>query len=149
MSSLVDTNILTRIIHKTDPLHPAALGALAVLRRQNDDLFVVPQNLYELWVVCTRPAAQNGLGMSVDEIIAELVTLKQLFALLPDTATLFPEWERLVTQYQVVGKNAHDARLVAAMNVHGINRLLTFNAQDFQRYQGITILSPQQLVATP
>jgi hypothetical protein len=75
--------------------------------------------------------------------------LKQLFTLLPDTATLFPEWERLVTQYQVVGKNAHDARLVAAMNVHGINRLLTFNAQDFQRYQGITILSPQQLVATP
>ncbi len=93
MSSLVDTNILTRIIHKTDPLHPAALGALAVLRRQNDDLFVVPQNLYELWVG-TRPAAQNGLGMSVAEIIAELATLKQLFTLLPDTATLFPEWEQ-------------------------------------------------------
>jgi hypothetical protein len=42
MSSLVDTNILTRSIHKTDPLHQVALDAVASLRRQNEELCLVP-----------------------------------------------------------------------------------------------------------
>jgi hypothetical protein len=33
----------------------------------------------------------------------------------------------------VIGAKVHDARLVAAMNVHGARRLLTFNAGDFTR----------------
>ena len=32
------------------------------------------------------------------------------------------------------GAKVHDTRLVAAMNVHGVGRILTFNANDFTRY---------------
>ncbi len=46
-------------------------------------------------------------------------------------------------------EDAHDARLVAAMLVHKISQILTFNTQDFQRYPGIVVLSPQQVVGTP
>jgi hypothetical protein len=46
--------------------------------------------------------------------------------------------------YQL-GKNAHDARLVAAMRVHGLTHLLTFNAQDFRRYPGINVVTPGDL----
>ncbi len=52
------------------------------------------------------------------------------------------------SQYQVSGKNAHDARLVAAMMVHGISRILTFNVGDFMRYAGIAVLDPQQVLAS-
>jgi hypothetical protein len=45
-----------------------------------------------------------------------------------------------VAGYQVSGKNAHDARLVAAMLVHGIESILTFNTQDFFRYGEIRVL---------
>jgi predicted nucleic acid-binding protein len=45
-----------------------------------------------------------------------------------------------VADYRVSGKNAHDARLVAAMVVHGIDSILTFNAQDFVRYREIRVL---------
>jgi hypothetical protein len=48
----------------------------------------------------------------------------------------------------VVGKNGHDARLVAAMMVHGLTHLLTFNVQDFRRYPGITAVTPAD-VLTP
>jgi predicted nucleic acid-binding protein len=92
---------------------------------------------------------QNGLGFTIAETQAELNKLKQLFVLLQDTSALFTEWEKLVTQYQVIGKNAHDARLVAAMKVHGIGQILTFNTQDFQRYSEIVVLSPQHVLATP
>jgi predicted nucleic acid-binding protein len=45
----------------------------------------------------------------------------------------------------VSGKKAHDARLVAAMTVNGITHILTFNADDFTRYTGITVLHPSKL----
>ncbi len=62
------------------------------------------------------------------------------------------EWERLVTTHAVLGKNAHDARLVAAMVVHGIDGLLTFNAAHFNRFTAITaftILTPQDVLTPP
>ena len=45
----------------------------------------------------------------------------------------------------VSGKKAHDARLVATMTVNGITHILTFNADDFTRYAGITVLHPAKL----
>src|SRR3954471_6267808 len=53
--------------------------------------------------------------------------------------TNYGVWEQLVTGTPVVGKNGHDARLVAAMTVHGLTHLLTFNAQDFRQFPGITV----------
>ncbi|HYJ86927.1 MAG TPA: hypothetical protein VEW46_12770 [Pyrinomonadaceae bacterium] len=52
------------------------------------------------------------------------------------------EWEKLVARNEVSGKNTYDARLVAAMSVHGITTLLTFNGADFKRFQGISVISP-------
>jgi predicted nucleic acid-binding protein len=149
MSALVDTSILVRSVYRPDPLHQVAVDAVDALRPQGEQLCVAPQNFYEFWVVCTRPAAQNGLGMIPADVDAEIARLGQLFDVLQETPAIFPEWRRLVTQYQVCGKNGHDARLVAAMTVHGVDRILTFNTQDFQRYQGIVVVSPQQVVGTP
>ena len=45
----------------------------------------------------------------------------------------------------MAGKKAHDARLVAAMNLHGITHIVTFNSDDFARDAGITVIHPQGL----
>jgi hypothetical protein len=149
MSTLLDTNLLTRTAQPHHPMHQLAVDAVAALRQRGELLLLVPQNFYEFWVVCTRPAGQNGLGLTPAHVQAEFGRLKSLFTVLDDTPAVFPEWERLVVAHQVSGKNAHDARLVAAMNVHGIPHLLTFNKPDFQRYQGITALSPQEVLGVP
>jgi hypothetical protein len=104
--------------------------------------------LYEFWVVATRPLALNGLGFTVNQAAPELARLKRLFPLLLDSPAIYAEWERLVTVHQVAGKNAHDARIVAAMIIHGVTHLLTFNTNDFTRYPGITALDPA-IVASP
>ena len=44
-------------------------------------------------------------------------------------------------QYNIQGVKVHDGRLVAAMNVHNVPRILTFNAGDFARY-GVEVLRP-------
>jgi predicted nucleic acid-binding protein len=119
------------------------------LRLRGDALYLVPQILYEFWAVATRPAAVNGLGLPVAVVAAEMARFQSFFPLSFDTPAVFSEWERLVTTHQVVGKNAHDARLVAAMTVHGITHLLTFNTQDFARFMGITVLDPVTVAPPP
>ena len=41
--------------------------------------------------------------------------------------------------------NVHDARLVAAMLVHKLTHILTFNSDDFRRYSEIIVVNPKQL----
>lgn len=48
----------------------------------------------------------------------------------------------MIVTYSVVGVQVHDARLVAAMVVHGVTNLLTLNTADFARYPGINVFDP-------
>ncbi|HUY34503.1 MAG TPA: hypothetical protein VMV69_17290 [Pirellulales bacterium] len=46
----------------------------------------------------------------------------------------------------VKGKNAHDARLVAAMQRHGLTDLLSFNKPDFTRFTAINAFTPAEVL---
>ena len=145
MIYLVDTNVLLRSIQQTDPMHADAKRAAATLTRQDQQLSIVAQNLIEFWAVATRPAVNNGLALSIDETARHVATFKRVFTLLADTPDIFLEWERLVEQHKVIGRRVHDTRLVAAMKVHNVTHLLTFNTDDFKRYDGITIVDPKDV----
>lgn len=145
MSYLVDTNFLLRLAQNTSPLQQYARNAYSTLRLQGEVLAIVPQNIVEFWVVATRPVNVNGLGLSIDLVSQELSQMKQLFVLQPDTPEILTIWEQLVITYQVMGKQAHDTRLVAAMTVHQITHLLTFNTDDFKRFTEITAIDPRSI----
>jgi predicted nucleic acid-binding protein len=138
----VDTNVLLRSIDVGHAAQPIAQNAMIRLGRDGASLSIFSQNLIEFWAVATRPIANNELGLSIAQTGEELTKLKSLFTLLPDTADIHSEWERLAHQNEVIGKQAHDARLVAAMLVHSVTHLLTFNIADFKRYSEITVVSP-------
>lgn len=141
MSYLIDTNVLLRLAQKKHSMRPDARRALVTLRRQGEELCIVPQNIIEFWAVATRPLESNGLGLTVDEAAREIKKLKRLFKLLPDLPAIYAEWESLVIQYQVVGKPTHDAWPVAAMKAHNLSHILTFNTDDFKRFADITIVN--------
>ncbi len=143
MAVLVDTNVLVRSVQPHHPLTPNAENAIAVLTRTGEAVTIAVQNLIEFWVVATRPARENGLGMSPEFAQRELARFKELFQVLPESDAILPEWERLVSSYRVSGKNAHDARLVAVMNVNKVDKILTFNTTDFVRFQEIQVLDPR------
>jgi predicted nucleic acid-binding protein len=50
---LVDTNIWARRLERDSPSKPIARRALHELKARGDELVIVPQTLYELWVVTT------------------------------------------------------------------------------------------------
>lgn len=140
--NLADTNVLLRCTDASDPTYPVVWRAISTLESNGDDFCFFPQNLYEFWVVATRPKKVNGLGLSTVECEARIATLKQLFMFLPDPPDLFDSWEQLVSRHLCHGKMAHDARLVAAMQLHGVGRILTFNVTDFTRFPGIAVIDP-------
>lgn len=147
MSYLVDTNVLLRSVQNSHPMQSDARFAINLLLRQPSPVSLLPQNLIEFWAVATRPETSNGLGLSVHETIQQITYFKSVFFLLPDTDDIFNAWERLVAQHQVLGKQVYDARLVAAMSVHGLTHLLTFNTVDFKRFTTVTAVSPQSILS--
>jgi hypothetical protein len=78
-------------------------------------------------------------------VLAELAAIEELLTLLPDSPGIYPEWKRIVTDYNVMGVKVFDARLVAVMNVYGVRSMLTYNTADFARYTGLTILHPSDM----
>lgn len=145
---LVDTNILVRAAQPAHAHHRASVDALKLLRRR-DQLAVATQNLYELYVVCTRPITANGLGMPASDAIQELTRVRGLFELLSESVSVYPLWEDLLVRYQVVGKRAHDAHLVSVMIDNQVGQILTLNTQDFVRYSEVVALDPFSVLGLP
>jgi predicted nucleic acid-binding protein len=140
---LVDTNVLACLL-SPHPQRKTIREVLKVLATRGAELHVNPQNLIELWVLATRPVDQNGLGLSASEAAAEIGAVKAMFVLLVETPAVYPAWENIVVEHGVTGKSVHDARLVAAMRVHGVPEILTFDG-GFARYTGIQVLAPSDV----
>src|SRR5438045_6426907 len=131
---LLDTNVLIGSIHTGYPRQEPSIKAVNSLLGQGEVLVIVPQVLVEFWAVATRPFAANGLGLSAEDTESEIAQIKSQFELKSEDETIFENWELLVKTYQVAGKATHDARIVAAMQTHKIDNILTFNIDDFRRY---------------
>ena len=144
MIYLADTNVLLGFSFPADPRYPIVRTAIRELLANEHQLRTTSQNFAEFWNVSTRPTDRNGFGQTSVEANDLLRDLEMLFPLLPDSPTAYPVWRRLVVDHDVSGVQVHDARLVAAMIVHNVTRILTFNVTDFQRYtgKGIEVVNP-------
>jgi predicted nucleic acid-binding protein len=147
MRVLLDTNVLIRLGFAPDAVQDEAKAAVAWLFTQGHVCVVVPQILYEFWVVMTRPAEQNGMGMSVQDADGAIADLSTRCRLLLDERGVYSHWRSLVLAHAVKGKSAHDARIAAAMHRHGLQYVVTFNKADFQRFPGIDAFTPAEVVA--
>ncbi|MCB0190558.1 MAG: PIN domain-containing protein [Anaerolineae bacterium] len=144
---LLDTNILLRVVQPHAPTHKLAVAAVTHILEKGDNVLLTSQNLIEFWAVATRPIEVNGFGWSLSLAESEVKQWQQQFPLLDEHPHIFNAWLQLVKQYQVKGKQVHDARLVAVMQSYGLSHLLTFNGADFERYPMITIVHPSQIVS--
>jgi predicted nucleic acid-binding protein len=133
---LIDTSVLGRLANQADAAHPVAVRAIAELHRRGEVLHLTPQNLIEFRNFATRPVAVNGLGLAASTADGLAATFEASFSLLGETPDIFPAWKALVGALGVVGKQVHDARLVAVCHAHGVSHLLTFNVGHFVRLAG-------------
>jgi predicted nucleic acid-binding protein len=132
---LLDTNILLRAAARDEAEHSIVSAALDSLISQNTKLFTCSQNLYEMWVVLTRPREANGYGLSTSETARLLREVIRSFPVLSESPEVIEKWLELSLRYDVKGKQVHDARLVALMKSENIYYILTLNKSDFARFQ--------------
>lgn len=141
MRVLVDTNILLRLVAKDDPQHELVSDFIDS-RLAIDELILAPQCLFELWTVLTRPVDVNGLGLTVVQASESIEALSKVIALYPDPDDLVEVWLHICRRYDVKGKSAHDARLVAFASSHQLEAIVTLNPQDFARYKDLQVICP-------
>jgi predicted nucleic acid-binding protein len=147
MQYLVDTGVLLRLFDQDDSEHPTILKLLRLLRVRGDALMMCPQNIAEFWNASTRPTtARGGYGRTVESTEHRVRYIERLGTILVESALAYSHWRRLVVDYGLVGVSVHDARLVAMMKVARIEAIITLNAKDFTRYDGIEPRTPDALL---
>lgn len=145
MRILVDTNVLLRRTQPDHPSHLAAVESVARFLATGDLVCFTLQNASEFWNVATRPVNNNGLGFSIATTLRELEKMERFLTLLPDSPGIYAEWKRLLVKHAITGVKVHDAKLVAAMNIHAVPKVLTFNVDDFARFQ-VEAIHPASLL---
>ena len=140
---LVDSNILLRWVKPDHSDYRLVVDAIDAIVRQNEVLCYTSQNLGEFWNTCTRPSRPQRIRSFSQEADRRARSFEEKLRLLPDGLAVHDEWRRLLVAYGVSGVQVHDARLAAAMRVHGVRRILTFNDGDFARYPDIEAIHPR------
>jgi predicted nucleic acid-binding protein len=146
MAVLIDTSILVRLANTADMQHAVAARAVLELHRRGEVLHITPQVLIEFRNVATRPKADNGAGLRIGDAEAHSTAFEARFPLLVETPEIYPAWKALVGTLGVIGKQVHDARLVAVCHVHAVTHVLTFNVSHFVR---LTASGPPIVVIDP
>jgi predicted nucleic acid-binding protein len=145
---LLDSNILIRWIQPRDPAFASIETSIQMLVSSGAVLCYTSQNIGEFWNVLTRPVDRNGYGLIPVEADERTKMVEETFKLLTDIPVIHEEWRRILVKYRISGVQVHDARLAAAMLVHGVRRVLTLNKTDFSRFDFIETVLPQDLVSS-
>jgi predicted nucleic acid-binding protein len=145
---LLDTNVALRWALPVDPLSPLIREAVFRIHDGGSDAYVTAQVLIELQALATRPVAANGLGFTTANASGLARQIETVFPLLPETAEIYPLWRTLVDSWDIRGRQVFDARLVAVMQAHRIEHILTLNPGHFRRFNAVNVVEPVDLLAS-
>lgn len=140
----IDTNILIYANVATAPLHQQALNAIRTAHQAERPLWISRQVLREFVATRTRP--QTFARPSAPETTIERVRyLEEHFLVGDDTAVVTKYLVKLMREFQIGGKQVHDANIVATMQAYDIPALLTHNTKDFERFGKIIRIEALEL----
>lgn len=138
---LLDTNLLVAASVQEHPSHSGSKSYVESLIDQRISICITAQICREFMVVMTRKAIGPRL-FSVKEALHVLQAWRASCVLLRENKLVFERWLGLVEEFDVKGKQVHDAHIVAAMLTHGVTRIGTWNSSDFERYGDLIQIEP-------
>jgi predicted nucleic acid-binding protein len=139
---LLDTNVLLNATAPARHLYRPALEVLNDWPNEGIALCTSGQILREYLVVATRGLEVNGLGLSVSDALANRDVFESRMKFLEETHAVAARLRQLLERAPCAGKQVHDANVVATALVHGIERILTSNAEDFARFDDFIEILP-------
>lgn len=134
--AVLDTNVLLAATDEGRDEHESAVASLNIWPGSGLVLYTSGQIMREYLAVATRPADQNGLGMARAVAIANVRALRTRLHLLVEDEKVADRLLDVLEAVECIGKQVHDANVVATMLVHGIDTVVTINVSDFARFEG-------------
>ncbi len=128
----VDTNILIYANVIETPLHEQALAAINAAHQAGRAIWISRQVIREYLAAMTRPQVFENLPKAT--VLEQVDQFIERFQVTDDTAAVTVQLVRLMGDFQVGGKQVHDANIVATMLAYDIPCLLTHNTKDFERF---------------
>ncbi len=140
---VIDANILAYAVNADAPQHAASRALLEAARDPSVTLYVTSQILCEFYSVITNPrrVAVASSPTEALRIIAAVMAFPGLHVL-PIPARTVVGWMELLRRHPVTGGDVFDLQIVATMHANGIQRIYTFNADDFQIFRELTVVTP-------
>lgn len=137
----IDTNVLVYVSRPTALEHTIAVAALAEVEASGCIVWISPQVRREYLAVVTRPQA-TAPALSMAAAIADIRRFQAAFAVTDEGPLVLERLLLLLQTHPGAGRQVHDANIVASMLIHGIARLVTFNAGDFRRFADVIEIRP-------
>jgi len=140
---VLDANVLAYAVNVDAPQHAASRALLEAASDPSITLYVTSQILCELYSVVTNPRRVVMVSSPTEalSIISAILALPGLYVL-PTPARVVAGWMQLLQRHPVTGGNVFDLQIVATMQANGINRIYTFNSDDFKVFPELVVLTP-------
>jgi predicted nucleic acid-binding protein len=142
---LVDTNVMLEATDQDRPLHRRAAQFFQVAPEQGWGLFLATQNVREYLVVTTRPTANNGLGMPLNDALENIRRFRRRCSLIGETQDAGERFLRWAEQFQIHGKRLHDVQILATAACGRMHALITANPKDFPDIKEIEVIPLAEL----
>jgi len=138
---IIDANVLVYAMDADAPQHVASRALLQAARDPSTTLYVTSQVLCEFYSIVTNPRRVPKPRAPADAIYA-IAGLLAFLHLLPIPVRAVEGWLDLLRQRPVTGGDVFDLQLVATMQANGIQRIYTFNIEDFEVFPELTVVKP-------
>ena len=140
---VLDANILAYAINADAPQHGASRALLEAARDPSITLYVTSQILCEFYSIITNPrrVAVATLPAEALRIISAMLALPGL-QVLPVPARAVAGWMELLQRHPVTGGDVFDLQIVATMQANGVQRIYTFNTNDFDVFPELAVVTP-------
>jgi len=141
-SEAAPARYLTNVLIAISLGNEDVIAHMAHLERAPSRFYVGLQNLCEFWNVSTRPSVNNGLGLSPEFTLRAIERIQLGFEVLLETNNFLKELTKILRAHRISGKQIYDAKLVALLNAHSLDGIITLNSTDFIRYSGANPINP-------
>lgn len=142
----IDTNVLIYANVVSAPYHQLAIETLQNLYTSELELWLSRQILREFIAVLTRPQTFSKV-QPPDVIVERIKSFQQVFHIAEDSPQVTEKLLDLLQRISIGGRQVYDANIVATMLSVGVDRLLTHNVGDFERFTNLITIVP--LVKNP
>lgn len=138
---IVDANVLVYAMDADAPQHAASRALLDAARDGTAKFYVTSQILCEFYSIVTNPRRVQK-PRSPSDAVAAITSLLASLEVLPIPARAVEAWIGLLQRHAVTGGDIFDLQLAASMQLNGIQRIYSYNTEDFTVFSELTVVAP-------